>query len=258
MTGTALFNREFTVSAGSDIGRKRSANQDRVICCQEYGFFAVSDGMGGLPGGEETSDIIAKALPGFIANGYAELADNPCPKKAADYLGATVRMISDNIYESMNRGGRTAFGATLCGVWLVGDSAVFVNLGDSRGYNLGFYKKHIRQITVDHTMAEMLITNGELSREEARRHPSASALTRFIGMQSPAWPETFVFKLEHGDRILLCSDGLYGMVEDARLPRLMRASRSGRRVVEKLIGEANAAGGTDNISVVYIKTANLK
>jgi serine/threonine protein phosphatase PrpC len=253
VTGAGLFQHRFIAASRVDTGVERSSNQDEVICCPEYGFFAVSDGMGGFYGGGETSAIIAKALPGLIGEVYKELGKNPVPEMAAEFLDEQVRLLSDNIYEKMNRGGKYVYGATLCGVWLVENHAVFVNLGDSRAYLLGFYNKQVRQATCDHNVAALLVANGELSREEARLHPSSAALTRFAGMEVPALPETFIERLDVGDRILLCSDGLYGMVADARLPRLLRSSRSPARVVGRLIDEANHAGGTDNISAVYIK-----
>lgn len=253
MTHTGLFDYNVISAAGTDIGKRRTSNQDEVICCPEYGFFAVSDGMGGLRGGGETAEIIGTVLPGLIGQAYKELQKDPRPEYGAEFLDEQVRLLSDNLYETMNRGGRPAFGATLCGVWLIGGYGVFVNLGDSRGYLLGFYKKRIRQITQDHTVAAQLVANGELSPEEARRHTSNHLLSRFVGMPSPALPETFIKKLEIGDRILLCSDGLHDMLEDIRLPPLMRSSRSPGRVVDRLIHEANNAGGRDNISTVYIK-----
>ena len=248
-----LFGYSFKYAAKTDIGLQRSSNQDEIICCPEYGFFAVSDGMGGMRCGGETSAMIAKALPGLIGQAYEALTDDPRPERAAKLLDGQVRLLSDSIYKRTNRGGKADFGATLCGVWLVKDRAVFVNLGDSRGYWLGYYKKRIRQVTKDHNIAALLVESGELSREEARFHPSSSSLTRFVGMANPALPETFMEKLKPGDRILLCSDGLYGMTEEERLPIILRSSRSPERVVKRLVDYANGCVGRDNISAVYIK-----
>lgn len=253
MMTTSLFQYQFIAASRVDIGAKRSSNQDQIMCCPEYGFFAVSDGMGGLHSGGETSVMIARTLPGLIGQAYEQLRENPVPEKAAELLREQTRLISDNIYETMNRNGKFAYGATLCGVWLVGDDAVFVNFGDSRGYLLEAYKQHILPVTKDHNLAAELVANGALSRDEARLHRSSSILTRFVGMEAPALPETFIVKLEPGDRILICSDGLHGMVEEKRLPGLLRSVQTPARVVKRLIDEANLAGGRDNISAVYIK-----
>jgi serine/threonine protein phosphatase PrpC len=255
---TELFAYPFRYAAGVDRGVKRSSNQDEVICCPEYGFFAVSDGMGGLRGGGETSAMLAKKLPEMIGEAYRKLEKKPSSQLAAKLLEEQLRLISDNIYKGLNLGGRIAYGATLCGVWLVGEHAVFANIGDSRGYLLEFYKKRIRQVTIDHNVAQLLVENGELSREEAGSHPASSTLTRFVGMESPALPETFTVEPKRGDMILLCSDGLYGMVPDARLPNLLRSSKNPNLVVKRLIDEANLAGGKDNISAVQIKILREK
>ncbi|MDR2401678.1 MAG: protein phosphatase 2C domain-containing protein [Deferribacteraceae bacterium] len=254
---TELSEFNFRYSAGADIGAKRKSNQDEVICCPEYGFFAVSDGMGGLCGGGETSKMISKVLPSLIMEAHRNLQKDPNPEYSAELLISQILRLSDHIYKNLNQdpnsGEDFAYGATLCGVWLVGNSAVFINLGDSRGYILPFRKRHIRRITDDHNMAAVFVAAGELTKEEARVHPSSSSITRFVGMASPALPETFIEKVDIGDRIILCSDGLYGMVEDEFLPRLMRTGRSSSKAVKRLIDEANLAGGRDNISLVYIK-----
>ena len=254
MIRTELFAYPFSCAGRTDIGVKRASNQDEVICCPECGFFAVSDGMGGLGGGGETSGMIAKALPLLMRQAYEELKKKTSLEFAAELLAERLGLISDNIYETLNRRtGRSVYGATLCGVWLVGEHAVFVNLGDSRGYLLGFGERDIRQVTTDHNVAQILVKTGELSREEARAHPSGSTLTRFAGMESPALTETFTVKIRRGDMILLCSDGLYGMVSDRRLPMLLRSSKKIGRAVKRLIDEANLAGGRDNISAALIK-----
>ena len=252
MIKNPLFKYSYYSADCVDIGRKRVSNQDQVICCPALGFFAVSDGMGGLPGGGETSALLAKSLPAFAQEAFEELKKNATSEHAVTLLDDYIRTISDSIYETMNIGEIT-FGATLCGVWLVGEHAVFFNLGDSRGYRLGRYKRRIRQITTDHNVVSMLVANGEINLDEARVHPSRNLLTRFVGMKSPSLPELFVEKINCGDGILLCSDGLYGMVNDTLLTRILRSSKSLNRVVRCLIEEANAAGGRDNISGVYIK-----
>ena len=258
MIRSELFAYPFRYAAGIDRGVTRSSNQDEVVCCPEYGFFAVSDGMGGLPGGGKTSAILAKRLPEVIGEAYQKLGKKPSPQLADKLLKKQVGLISDNIYEALNFGGKIAYGATLCGVLLVGKHAVFANIGDSRGYLLGFRKKRIQQVTIDHNVAQLLTESGQLSREEARSHSSSSTLTRFVGMESPALPETFTLEPKPGDVILLCSDGLYGMVPDARLPSLLRSSEKPDRVIHRLVDEANLAGGRDNISAVYIKLSSEK
>lgn len=249
----SLFQYRYRYASLVDIGKRRSSNQDAVIYCPEYGFFAVSDGMGGLADGGKTSDMIRQVMPGLIADAAKELNSNPTPEHAAKLLIQQVAMISDSIFETGNRDGHFSFGATISGCWLIKDKAVFVNLGDSRGYYLPRYKKTIQQVTKDHNIAGILVERGELTKDEAKHHPASSQLTRFVGMESPALLETFIVDIQPGDRLLLCSDGLHGMVGDDELRRLVRASRSPDSICRRLVNEANTNGGRDNISAVYIK-----
>ena len=258
---TLFFQYNFQVAALVDIGLKRSSNQDEVILCPEQGFYAVSDGMGGLPnnGGGVTSGIIRQILSMMLQNITAEYQNEPTPENAALLLCEQVQILSDNIYDTGNKEGYTRFGATLSGVWLTGNHAVFVSLGDSRGYILPYKKRHIRQVTADHNIAALLVEKGKITKIEARNHPSSAQLFQFAGMPAPARPFISTVEIKQGDRILLCSDGLHGMVDEERIPRLMCSARNNPdRVCRNLIDEANANGGRDNISTVYIKILNNK
>ena len=248
-----LFDYSFQAEGLVDIGIKRTSNQDEVIIIPEFGFFAVSDGMGGLVNGKETAAMIAQMMPEMIENASAELKSDVTPEYAAQILCELVCMISDNIFDTANKGGQYHFGATLSGVWLVGTHAVFVNLGDSRGYYLKKRKRAIRQITKDHSNAAIMVEQGELTALQAKRHPASSQLNRFVGMSRPALPETFIEKILPGDCLLLCSDGLHGMVEEHELRKIMIDAKSGLMVCQRMVDKANQNGGDDNISVVYIK-----
>ena len=249
---TDSFDYAFSAYSNIDIGKRRIANQDKIISCPEYGFFAVCDGMGGLPSGGEASNMVATIMPGIIALAHRELSNSPSPQSVASILKSYVQMISNNIYETGNRNG-IVFGSTFCGVWLIESHAVFVNIGDSRGYILPKFKRTLRQVTKDHNAAAYLVEQGELTKSQAINHPASSRLTQFLGMQSPAFPDTFIEKVHHGDRIMLCSDGLYSMVNEAHIKSILRSSKSQSRVCNRLIDTANENGGRDNISVAYIK-----
>lgn len=250
-----MFELEYAAAGLVDIGKKRSSNQDEIILLPEQGFFAVSDGMGGLANGAEASKYVQDALPILIAVALEDYQKSPESDFAEYLLRSAAEMLSDQLFEKVNTAEWIRFGATLAGVWMLGNKAYFVCLGDSRGYLLPKYKKTLVQITEDMNIAGLLVRNGELSKEEARNHPGSSRLTAFVGMPAPATPEVYITEVKPGDRILLCSDGLYGLVEERELAKLMRSSRSTNRVCRRLIDRANENGGTDNISVVYIKVS---
>lgn len=250
----SLFEYSFCCAEALDIGLVRSSNQDQTIAVAPWGFFAVSDGMGGLSHGGETSEMIARVMPGMVEQAAAELADGEMSaQRAGEMLRDAIELVSDSIYETGNTEEYSAFGATFSGVWLIGKHAAFVNIGDSRGYMLDRYDRELRQVTEDHNIAQVLVNAGELTRTEARYHPSSCQLTRFVGMQAPAAADIFVEEVEPGDRILLCSDGLYGEVEDGDMKGLMRSSTGPRKVCSRLVEAAKENGGNDNIAVVYLQ-----
>jgi len=250
---TTLFKYGFYTVAQADIGRSRTSNQDEVILCPNQGFFAISDGMGGLPDGGKTSAMLKVMLPAIIQKAGSELERKISVEYAGELLKEQVSMISDTIYDTRNKGRKINFGATLSGVWLVDRSAIFVNLGDSRGYILSCGKKEITQVTCDHNNAARLIKSGILTKEEAHRHPSGSELTRFVGMPAPAIPEIFKMDVKPGDRIILCSDGLYGMLDEEILSSILLSGKDPNEICKEFIDKANTNGGRDNISVVYVK-----
>ena len=250
---TDIFGFPFRAAGKIDIGKKRRSNQDEVVLCPELGFYAVSDGMGGLEGGKLASEFVGKIMPGLMEVNAKEYKEHRDPEKAAAAFGGSVRMMSDNLFDAANTRKRISCGATFAGVWLLADKAVFCCLGDSRGYLLSKYKRQARQITEDHNIAGILVRNGELTRSQAKDHPASSRLTAFVGMEAPATPDVFIIDVKPGDRILLCSDGLYGMAEDSDLIRIMRGSRDPECVCRRLIDMANENGGRDNISAVYVR-----
>jgi Serine/threonine protein phosphatase len=252
MIKTKSFKYEISYAGLADIGSLRSTNQDEVILAPELGLFAVSDGMGGMSQGGTTSAYVKKAFPLVAETGIPHLKTSDS-KGAARLLKEFVQLISDRLYEQGNSTGYYQYGATIAGVLLHGDKAVFVSLGDSRGYVLHKYKRNPVQVTEDMNVAGILVRAGKMTKKEALNHPTSSKLTAFIGMEAPATPDTFIVDIKPGDRILLCSDGLYGMVPEREIARIMRSSRNPETVCQKLIDAANSYGGRDNISVVYIE-----
>ena len=250
---TAAFDYSYHYGALTDIGKKRNSNQDEVILCPEFNFFAVSDGMGGLRYGGETADYVKKAMPVLLEACYSEDLWRAGADFAAEKLLNSVKLLSDQLFLQANQPNYFQYGATLTGVFLLGGKAIFVSLGDSRGYKLPRHKRNPVQITEDMNMAGILVRNGEMTKKEAVESEASSRLTAFVGMPSPATPEAYIVDVKPGDRLLLCSDGLYGMVPERELAQLMRSSKSPDKVCRRMIERANQNGGRDNISAVYIR-----
>ncbi|NCC16098.1 MAG: serine/threonine-protein phosphatase [Clostridia bacterium] len=247
---TSAFQYGFSFAGQKDIGRNRSTNQDEIILCPNIGVFAVSDGMGGLQEGAKAAVYVREVIPAMMSFVQKEVGT---PEEAGAAFTETVRMVSDGLFNTANTKVHIGFGATFCGVWLYQNKAIFANLGDSRGYVLPKYKKMITQVTEDHNIAAIMVKNGELSKADAAGHPASTRLTRFVGMCAPALPDYFICNIKPGDRILLCSDGLYGMIDNRKLVHILRSSKSPRVICKRLVEQANENGGNDNISVVYIR-----
>lgn len=251
---TDNFNYKYRFAGQVDIGRRRSSNQDEILLNPELGFFGVSDGMGGLENGDAASAFVKKGMPMLLNKCMEDWKETqPTAEQAGSQLRECAGVLSDHLFMEGNTERFFSFGATLAGVLLYGDKAIFVCLGDSRGYVLRKFKRKPEQITKDMNLAGVMVEAGEMTKEEAAHSPLSSKLTAFVGMTAPATPEIFVTQVRPGDRILLCSDGLYGMVPEREIARILRSSRSPERVCGRLINKANENGGRDNISAVYIK-----
>ncbi len=229
----------------TDIGKRRSANQDYVYASDQPvgnlpNLMIVADGMGGHNAGDLASRCTVESMLEYIQNASEK---RPIPLISAAIHHANELVIeksrSDKKLEGM---GTTVVAAT------VKDGYLYVaNVGDSRLYLID---QEIEQITRDHSLVEEMIRVGELQRKDARSHPDRNVITRAIGVRTPVRIDFFDVKLEEGDRILLCSDGLTTMVEDEDILHIVKKSTSPKEAAQRLVTEANKNGGKDNISVI--------
>lgn len=246
----AITRMRLEYSAKIDQGRVRPYNEDAAVMLPQYGFFAVSDGMGGLLYGKETAQFVVEWLRQVIAHDAAELEHVPAEQRmeaARKGLLIRIRQLNEYIYKRGNAHGRAVYGATLAAAWIIEGQVLFANVGDSRGYQTT--EAGLVQRSEDHNVAAMLVEIGQLTAEEAKDHPTSCQLTQFIGCQpEELFPSMHVFDAPIGSRVLLCSDGLYGMLEEVQLQELMQGEPE--QCCEALIAAANEAGGRDNISAV--------
>jgi protein phosphatase len=135
---------------------------------------------------------------------------------------------------------------------LVGGTRVYIaNVGDSRSYKIEAYG--IRQLSVDHSLVQRLIATGQITPAEARNHPQRNVIYRTMGDKQNVEVDTFSFAFSPGEKLLLCSDGLDGMVEDADILRIVREHADNQAACQALIETANAAGGDDNITIIIVE-----
>lgn len=242
---------EFQAFSLMNKGKVREHNEDAIAFLPEHNFFAIADGMGGFIDGGQTADTVVNIIPNIVNDIQKQLMPNASPTKLGEFFLERIKILSDNIAKNGNLGHAGIFGTTLTSVCFINKTAVFTNLGDSRAYILN-KKGKLQQITKDHSIIAILLEQGTITLEEIDDHPASGQLTRFVGMPSPALPEMFVKSITTGDRILLCSDGLTGMISDDKIVKLLATGEAPQKICHTLINAANAAGGKDNISVIVI------
>jgi PPM family protein phosphatase len=231
-----------TAHGRSDIGRVRSGNEDALLIGQT--LFAVADGMGGHRGGEVASATALGPLGPLDGRRFPDTA--AALAALTEAVTAANRDVSHRAHDDPDLEG---MGTTLTAVHIDGRDAHVVHVGDSRAYLVR--GDRLVQLTDDHTLVQALLDQGRITREDIATHPHRSVITRAIGVADDVEVDTLHLTLHDGDRLLLCSDGLTGVVDDATIARTVRDLASAS-AVEALIDAANDAGGPDNITVVIV------
>lgn len=240
---------DVAVSGLSDIGRVRSRNEDSFVVLEEESLFVVADGMGGHGNGDVASKIAVEA----VRECYAETSDETTGEYAiAERLQKAFVHAHDRIRAAGDRDNSLrGMGTTLIAVVIDEDSAVIGHVGDSRAYALR--GTTLTQLTEDHSWVREQVVAGHLSAEQAREHPFKSVVTRALGGEQDIEVDLRRVRLQDGDLLVLCSDGLTSMLTDEQIAGVLTeggpiSDRTGR-----LIAAANAQGGADNITVVLLE-----
>jgi serine/threonine protein phosphatase PrpC len=236
----------------TDKGRRRKDNQDNyyinVLHSEKQALCIICDGMGGARAGNVASDM---ALTIFAA----EVKKRRKPGMSAAYMKAIMRealkIANDSTYEKSNEDeAYRGMGSTIVAIMVDEPDCCIMNVGDSRAYLVS--RREIKQITSDHSMAEEMVKRGELTPKAARVHPAKNYITRAVGTEPGIEAEFYEKRLEPGDIILLCSDGLSNMLEDDEILFEVVSGGDIATCPERLIDIANERGGPDNITVVLL------
>ena len=220
----------------TDIGCLRDHNEDSLVVTPP--LFAVADGMGGHAAGEVASEIAVRVL--------SELAPEHPDVEA---LGRAIEEANRAVIQAARDGrGRQGMGTTMTAAMLEGERLVIAQVGDSRAYLL--HQGKLQQLTRDHSLMADMIEAGQLTPEEARTHPQRSVITRALGSDAHLHPDIYEINVETGDRLLICSDGLSGMIFDDQIENTLRRVQDPQRCASQLVNEAIAAGGHDNVTVI--------
>jgi protein phosphatase len=230
--------------AKTDTGRQRRDNEDSMLA--RAPVFVVADGMGGAQAGEVASQI---AIDAFRQG----LPDSGSPEER---LASRAREANQRIHEiSRAEHERAGMGTTLTAVYLNDSNLAIAHVGDSRAYL--FRDGSLKRLTQDHSLVDELVRQGKLTEAQAAEHPQRSIITRALGPEPTVDVDTWTYPVQAGDVLLLCSDGLTSMISEERVAEILASSPTIEQAAQRLIDEANEAGGRDNITVVLSRLEEL-
>ena len=236
----------------SDIGKCRKNNEDAYyISAGEdltENLYLVADGMGGCNAGEVAS---SSAIEAFLAYFWKEMK-HATSEDILDMLTGAMSAANWEVYMKSNSDRELAeMGTTLVAAAVREDKAYIAHVGDSRAYL--FRKREMHPLTTDHSYVMELVKNGNITREEAASHPKRNVITRAIGIKNTVETDTAICPVKTGDILLLCTDGLCGMLQDEEMAKILNKRTELEKKAELLVAEANKKGGFDNISLILIQ-----
>jgi protein phosphatase len=235
------------------VGRRRDGNEDALLVLPKYRLFAVADGVGGRNSGEIASRKAVNGIEDFLKANPVDKPDNMEGKYRHNwyksyFLRCFQKINSDILSMSAHDPVRVGMATTAVVAYLDGSVLYIVNIGDSRAYIVR--DGEISQLTEDHTYVNQLVSDGALTRNEARHHPQKNMITRALGVPGGAEPDFYYYDTQENDRILLCTDGLHGELTDEEIRDTLNGEKSPNAVCRRLVKAANDRGGADNITVI--------
>jgi serine/threonine protein phosphatase PrpC len=261
MSGSLVMPAYLRVGAASHVGLVRSHNEDALLMVtagqvgylgpdDPFGLFILADGMGGQQAGEVASLLatrtVTRHLLADILGPYLDDDAQSPPKTIAEALSDAVQAADAVVLDHAPGGG-----TTLTCALIMGGRIYIGHVGDSRAYV--FADGVLRQITHDHSLVDRLVEMGQLSPEEALHHPQRNVVYRAVGQGDGLEVDTHVETMPAAGQLLLCSDGLWGMVDDEHIAAILAAASFPQQACDALIEAANHAGGKDNITVVIVE-----
>ncbi len=233
----------------TDAGKVRDHNEDSLIILKnindEY-LLAVADGMGGHSAGEIASSIAIN----YLGKHFRETFINLDKTHAVSWIRDSVNEINSLIFQyEKNHEESKGMGSTLVMAIVTNDYILFANIGDSSGFVMKEGRLH--KVTYDHTLVNLLVSAGELTKEEAKDHPKKNVLMKALGANDPVEADIFDCDMNI-ESILLSSDGLTNMLDKEQIEKVLLEDITEEAKVNKLIHKANNRGGTDNISVCLL------
>jgi len=240
----------------TDVGRVRQTNEDNWTADPEQGLFIVADGMGGEFAGALASKTVVATLPESVRKCLgtkASLANGSARKRMVNAIATLSTQLRR---QTQDEPGLAGMGSTVVCVLVRDSKAMVAHMGDSRAYRLRAGK--LQQLTRDHTLIQLLLQSGEITPEEAATHPARGQLTRSVGMAGEPLTQVRLLQLKPGDLLMLCTDGLTGMLSGDQILSILNKPVSLPKRCRRLVDAANEAGGRDNITVLLLLSCRRK
>jgi protein phosphatase len=260
-TNPHLETPQIIVGVAQSVGVQRDKNEDSIFTLTTnlisneksiyFGLYIVADGMGGHENGELASSLAVEKLASHVINAFYL----PSISSQGNHIDIPIHeLMQTGVMEAHQAIREKALGSgtTLTAVLVLGDQMTIAHVGDSRAYSID-PDGHMQLLTHDHSLVKRLEEIGQLSPDEASTHPKRNLLYRALGQGEPFEPDITSLQVCEGCELLLCSDGLWGVVPENVMTDILRSSSEPQLVCQSLIQAANVAGGPDNISVIIVR-----
>jgi PPM family protein phosphatase len=252
---------QLIVGCAQSVGKQRDHNEDALFTLTTtlasdtrqipFGLYIIADGMGGHQHGEVASALAIRAMAGHVIRELYlplfNLIDRPPRHSLQETMETGVEEANQAVLKK-DMGGGTTLTATL----ILGDRLTIAHVGDSRAYLIDM-NRNIEVLTRDHSLVKRLVELGQISPAEAAIHPQRNVLYRALGQGEPFVPDIITAPLPHPGYLLLCSDGLWGVVEQDEILDIIFSTPRPEQACQKLVQLANSAGGPDNISSILVR-----
>ncbi|WP_299026163.1 PP2C family serine/threonine-protein phosphatase [uncultured Thermanaerothrix sp.] len=248
------------VGVGQSVGLQRERNEDALFSLTSvlvdgntelpFGVFIVADGMGGHEHGEVASGVAVRAMAEYVlSRSYL-----PFLSMEERQRGSLQEIMENGVVQAQQAVVRYApgGGTTLTAALVVGEQVTLAHVGDSRAYFV-HPDGRMQVITQDHSLVHRLVELGQISEQEAQVHPQRNVLYRALGQSEPFRPDIYFHPMPHPGYLLICSDGLWGVLSDDEMFQIIARARNPAIACKNLVDAANAAGGPDNISVILVQ-----
>lgn len=252
---------QLAASTGQSVGKQREHNEDSLLALTStlagnsgsvpFGLYIVADGMGGHQYGEVASNAAVRVVAGYVMRKFSPYLFNLTPVQPEESLQEIMQAAVREAQKTIQHEAPSS-GTTLTAALVLGQQVTIAHVGDSRAYHV-HPDGRAEVITRDHSLVKRLEELGHISSEQAANYPHRNVLYRALGQGDILEPDIFTIAFPQSGYLMLCSDGLWGVVSDQEIVRIIKEAPNLHRACQNLVEAANSAGGPDNISVVLVQ-----